>query len=209
MSLNEEKNMSTETNKKTRPFWKVLLLHLGLMGAALILVLWLVSVFMDLYTHHGKGVEMPDVSGLSTEEAESYLLSIGLKPMVVDSVYFDARPGSVIEQNPIAGIPVKKGRNVYLTVNAKEKRTIKMIDVREWSSRQGQSKLTELGFVIDSVRQVAYEFDDLILGVNLPGGKEVTPGKEYPYHTHIVVRVGSTHVAIVAENDSTESAWLE
>lgn len=190
-------------------FWKVLLINLALMGIVSVLLLWSLSGYLSSYTHHDERIEVPELTGVLGEEAEYYLESIGLKSLVLDSVYTDARPGTVVEQTPVAGLPVKKGRIVYLTLNAKSVRMVKLVDVREWSSRQAQSKLSELGFVIDSVRQVACEFDDLVLGVNASGGNELVPGREYPYRTHVVVRVGSTHIALVAENDSTESAWLE
>lgn len=202
-------NDTNMTPKKKSSFWKVLLLNLALMGAVVLLLLWLLSGFLASYTHHDEHIEVPDLNGVVGEEAEYYLESIGLKALVLDSVYTDGRPGAVVEQSPVAGLPVKKGHIVYLTVNAKTVRMVKLVDVREWSSRQAQSKLREQGFVIDSVRQVACEFDDLVLGVNAAGGAELVPGREYPYHTHVVVRVGSTHVAMEVVNDSTESAWLE
>lgn len=208
MELKEDKKAKPTVRKK-HSFWKVLLLNLVLMGVVVIVLLWCLSGYLASYTHHDERVEVPDLSGIIGEEAESYLETLGLSGMVIDSVYSDARPGTVIEQNPVAGLPVKKGRVVYLTINAKSVRMVKLADVREWSSRQAQSKLSELGFVIDSIRQVPCEFDDLVLGVNASGGNELIPGREYPYRTHVVVRVGSTHVAMVAENDSTESAWLE
>lgn len=207
MNLNEDKTPTAP--KKKMSFWKVLLINFALMGVVVALLLWGLSSYLSSYTHHDERIEVPELTGVLGEDAEYYLESIGLKSLVLDSVYTDARPGTVVEQTPVAGLPVKKGRIIYLTLNAKSVRMVKLVDVREWSSRQAQSKLRELGFVIDSVRQVPCEFDDLVLGVNATGGSELVPGREYPYHSHVVVRVGSTHVAMVAENDSTESAWLE
>ena len=209
MSQNKDKKTAPQQAKKKMAFWKVLLIHLGLLLVVTLLLLWALSAYLRSYTHHDERVEVPALSGVLAEEAEYYLESLGLEPMIVDSVYTDARPGVVVEQMPVAGLPVKRGRVIYLTVNAKTVRMVKLADVREWSSRQAQSKLRELGFVIDSVRQVPCEFDDLVLGVNFPKGGELVPGKEYPYHTHVVVRVGSQHVAIEAQNEEIENSWLE
>ena len=202
--------MQEEQKKNNGPlkhFLKIAGLNLGLVILATIAVVWGVSVWLDNYTRHDERIEVPDLSGIDAAEAQQYLARIGLQSEVIDSVYSDVRPGSVVEQLPVAGLPVKKGRLIYLTINALSPRMVRMADVREWSSRQAQTRLRELGFVIDSVKQVASEFDDLVLSVTCHGS-EVVPGKEYPYHTRLVMSVGSTHIEIVAENDSIEEEWF-
>ncbi len=188
-------------------FLKVFGLNLGLLVVVVIALVWALSAWLDVYTRHDERIDVPDLTGIESDEATLYLEKMGLKASVIDSVYTDARPGSVIEQLPAAGIPVKSGRMIYLTINAKSARMIKMVDVREWSSRQAQTRLRELGFVIDSVKQVASEFDDLVLSVTAKGS-EVVPGREYPYHTRLVMRVGSTHLELEANNDSIENEWF-
>lgn len=197
--------------KNTKGPWghllKVLGINLGLLIVVVIALVWALSAWLGTYTRHDERIEVPDLTGIESEEAALYLENMGLNAMVIDSVYTDARPGSVIEQLPTAGIPVKKGRMIYLTINAKSVRMIRMVDVREWSSRQAQTRLRELGFVIDSVKQVASEFDDLVLSVTAKGS-EVVPGKEYPFHTRLVMRIGSSHLEIEANNDSIENEWF-
>lgn len=202
--------MQEEQNTNKRP-WRRLLkivgINLGAMAVVILLLVWGLSLWLGSYTRHEERIEVPDLSGIEAEEAEYYLDRLGLKSMVIDSVYTDARRGSVIEQIPVAGLPVKKGRTIYLTINARSQRMVRMVDVREWSSRQAQSRLRELGFIVDSVKQVASEFDDLVLSVSASGA-EVVPGKEYPYRTRVVVQVGSSHLQLVAENDSIEDEWF-
>ena len=101
---------------------------------------------------------------------------------------------------------------IYLTINAKSQRMVKMVDVREWSSRQAQTRLRELGFIIDSIKHVASEFDDLVLSVTTKGS-DVVPGKEYPYRTRVVMHVGSSKIELspiddTMVNDSTVGDWL-
>lgn len=205
--MNKMQEEQNTTQRPWRRFFKIAGINLGIMAVVIVLLLWGLSLWLGSYTHHEERIEVPDLSGIEVEEAEYYLDRLGLKSQVIDSVFTDARRGSVIEQLPVAGLPVKKGRIIYLTINAKTQRMVKMIDVREWSSRQAQSRLREVGFVIDSVKQVASEFDDLVLSVTADGS-EVIPGKDYPYRTRVVVRVGSSQLQLVAENDSTESDWF-
>ena len=128
--------------------------------------------------------------------------------MVIDSVYADMQPGAVVEQLPAAGLPVKKGRIVYLTINAIGVRMVKMQEVREGGSRQALSTLRSLGFRVDSIKQVPSEMDDLVLSVTV-GGEEMVPGKDDPFGTHVVVSVGNSRLEIEPVNEEPEEQWLE
>lgn len=189
-------------------FGKMVGINILIIIAITLLLLTGLSMWLDSYTRHSERVEVPSLVGIPADDAARYLEQASLKSMVIDSVYADARPGSVIEQMPAAGLPVKKGRIVYLTINALGVRMVKMLEVREGGSRQALSTLRSLGFKVDSVKQVASDMDDLVLSVSTDG-VEMEPGREYPVGTRVVVRVGSSHVEIEPENDETEEAWLE
>lgn len=189
-------------------FGKMVGINILIIIALTLLFLTGLSMWLDSYTRHSERVDVPSLIGIPADDAARYLEQAGLKSMVIDSVYADARPGSVVEQMPTAGLPVKKGRIVYLTINSIGVRKVKMLEVREGGSRQALSTLRSLGFVVDSVKQVASEMDDLVLSVSADG-VEMEPGVEYPVGTRVVVRVGSTHVQIEPKNDETEEAWLE
>ncbi len=199
-----------KTTSKSK--WKKVGLAYGLSVLAMILiaagVIFWVFNWLGTYTHHGEAVRVPSVIGVRTNEAVLLIEQAGLKPMIIDSVYTDHRPGTVIEQLPEGALPVKLGRIVYLTVNASGKQMIEMIDVRDWSSRQAQSRLEEIGFVIDSLVYEPYEFDDLILDVTSSSGT-VAAGEKYPIRTSLVLHVGSTTATIDATNGETEQEWFE
>lgn len=201
-----------EKNNSRKSSWgyfgKMVGINILIIIAVAILLLTGLSMWLDSYTHHSERVEVPSLVGIPAADAQRYLEQAGLKSLIVDSVYADIRPGAVVEQMPAAGLPVKKGRIVYLTINATGVRMVKMLEVREGGSRQALSTLRSLGFVVDSVKQVASDMDDLVLSVSTDG-IEMEPGREYPVGTRVVVRVGSTHVQIVPENEETEEAWLE
>lgn len=208
-SENKEKKSGLKTGLKT------IGLHLLLIIGVSMLLLFALSSWLDHYTHHGESVKVPDVIGLVEDEAVRTLKSVGLKPMVIDSVYSESvARGAVIEQLPEGNLPVKLGRNVYLTVNARSIRMIKMIDIMEFSSRQARSRLVEKGFIVDSIHYVANEFDDLVLKTTLAGqdleDDGMLAGEEFPWHTHVVLHVGSSHLAIEEKNDSIfEGSFFE
>ena len=201
----ESENNEQKSGLKTG--FKTIGLHLLLIIGVTMLLLFALSSWLDHYTHHGESVKVPDVIGLVEDEAVRSLESAGLKPMVIDSVYSESVPrGAVIEQLPEGNLPVKFGRNVYLTVNAKSIRMIKMIDILEFSSRQARSRLVEKGFIVDSIHYVANEFDDLVLKTTLAGqdleDSGMLAGEEFPWHTHVVLHVGSSRLSIEEKNDS-------
>ncbi len=176
--------------------------------ALFVAILICTSLWLNSYTHHSERVEVPDLEGVSAVEAARLLDAEGLRSMIIDSVYADMKPGAVVEQLPTAGLPVKKGRIVYLTINALGVRMVKMQEVREGGSRQALSTLRSLGFKVDSIQQVASDMDDLVLSVTVDG-EEMTPGREYPFGTKVVVVVGSSTLEIEPENEESEEQWLE
>ena len=191
-------------------FFKILGVNILIMIVVVVLMIVGINAWLDNYTHHNESIIVPEVKGLIDDEAIYSLERAGLVPMVIDSLYADATPGSVIEQLPEAGLPVKKGRIVYLTINAKSVRMITMPEVADFSSRQAKSILREAGFVVSKVEEAAYEFDDLVLRVKV-GDTVILPGESLPYHTNVTLVVGSTSVSteIEAVNDGTEEAFFE
>lgn len=182
-------------------------LNIVIISALTLAILIGVSVWLDSYTRHDERIVLPDLQGVLSDDAISQLDDLGLKALVVDSVYAGATPGSVVEQMPTAGLPVKKGRIVYLTINALGRKMVKLIEVREGASRQAFSTLRSLGFVVDSVRHVASEMNDLVIDVTT-GGEPMVAGREYPEGTHVVLFVGSSDMEIEPENEETEEDFF-
>ena len=57
-------------------------------------------LFINLYTHHGREVIVPNVCGLNQDVAQKKLEALGLRMEVTDTGYvYNAAPFSVLEQN--------------------------------------------------------------------------------------------------------------
>ena len=199
-----------QNNAYMKNFFKVVGINVAIMIALVAIILTCLTYWLNSYTHHDESVTMPNVVGLSDDEAIYYLERAGLKPMVIDSVYGDADAtlGAVIEQLPEGGMPVKNGRIVYLTINAKTVQMIKMIDVVNYSTRQARSELNQAKFIVEKIEYKPYEFDDLVLEVK-KGDKVVLPGEMLPIRTRLTLVVGSTQVEITPENDESEDVFFE
>ncbi len=108
---------------------------------------------IDLYTHHGESVEIPDVTGKMKSDAIYILDKEDLDGIIADSVYIKSKePGLVISQKPLPGARVKPGRNILLTINSKNAPGVAIPDIAGNSSlREARSRLVQIGFKVDSI----------------------------------------------------------
>ena len=166
--------------------WNVVLAVIVATIILVILIVWLRG-----YTQHGVEVEVADVRGIVSEEAEPILAEQGLVLVVIDSTYSDKVPfGTIVEQDPKPNSHAKHGRAVYVTINATTKRQVVMPNLQDISYRQAETTLRGLGLRVDSV----YEYEpsmyrDLVLDVKC-NGVSVQPGEKLAVGTKVRLVVG-------------------
>jgi eukaryotic-like serine/threonine-protein kinase len=89
-------------------------LQIILVNIGILLFFW---ILLRWYTDHGEQVAVPDLKGLTLQEATQTLDDRGLTLLVVDSIYDEkATGGKVVEQSPVAESKVKEGRQVFVTI---------------------------------------------------------------------------------------------
>ena len=156
-----------------------------------VLVLLILLIWLKKYTQHGVEIEVADVTGMSVSEAESVLDEQGLVLNVIDSTYSSKVPfGTIVDQNPKALSHAKKGREVYVIINATSRPQIVMPNMQDMSSRQAATTLRNLGLSVDTTFD--YEpsaFRDLVLDVK-SGGKSIEPGTKLAQGTRVRLVVG-------------------
>ena len=122
----------------------------NLLAMALTVVLICVGVKygLDIYTHHGEGVPVPNLTGMDFNRAADLLERNGLRIVVSDSGYNKRMPAEcVLAQSPGEGTNVKQGHTIYVTVNSPSSPTVAIPDIIDNSSvREATAKLTALGF---------------------------------------------------------------
>jgi len=139
-------------------------------------------VFLKRYTHHGEALQVPDVTGLTLEEAGNVLRAQKMRWQLSDSVYVNtAMPGAVVNQNPEPGSKVKENRNIFLIVNAIAPERVRMPDVVGVSFRQAKSMLESHGLNVgrtDYVHDIArdYVLRQQFRGQEIRRGTEVLKG---------------------------------
>lgn len=121
-------------------------IHFGIAVILTIVIALVAFKLLDIYTLHGQSITLPDFTGLTQSELEPYQETYHFRFTVIDSFYNDKKlPGSIIMQDPVAGSPVKKGRNIYLTVVAGSPEQIMMPNLVNLSLRQAVSLLESYG----------------------------------------------------------------
>lgn len=175
--------------KSLKFFWKLIINLLAMVVTGLLLC-WLSTFFLDIWTHHGREVVVPDVKGLSFQSAKERLESMGFEVVLQDSLYDDrCRPGEVVEQNPKHNNNVKPGRTIYLTINAFYPRTVMVPSLTDISIRQARMTLEGLGLKNYVITTIPSDYKDLVLNV-VYDGKRLVPGTRLPLDAVIILEVG-------------------
>jgi eukaryotic-like serine/threonine-protein kinase len=120
--------------------------------AALLLVLtgW---IWLRTYTRHDVAVKVPDLKGMTLQEAGDVLERHELLVEVIDSVYNDEAPkGTVVVQDPPADREVKPDRRVYVVMNAREPKMINMPALVNLSKRQAISVMEIVGLKVKDMQ---------------------------------------------------------
>lgn len=180
---------------KSRYFWA----NIAAMVALVVVLVVGVKFGLDIYTHHGEAISIPDVRRHSLEDATHVLEQLGFEVQVTDTGYVKSLPpGTVLEQSPVAGMKVKSGRIIYVTINSANTPTLALPDIIDnCSYREALAKLSSMGFNLGSPEYVAGE-KDWVYGVKCRG-RNISAGERVPIDQAIIVQVGS---GMVDESDS-------
>ena len=171
--------------------------------------------WLDVYTRHGKAVEVPDVKGLQVQDAAPFFERKSLRYAVIDSVFRrDAIPGSILETLPPIGTKVKEGRIVYVTINSFTAQMLTLPEVKDMSQRQAYAMLQSMGFESVQVRSVPGSYRDLVLGIESLG-KEMESGQRVPTNTPLTILVSSgtggveiSTDSVVVDSTTLEESWF-
>ncbi|MFJ7082278.1 Stk1 family PASTA domain-containing Ser/Thr kinase [Streptomyces griseus] len=128
-----------------------------------------------LVVSKGAPVEVPDVSGLSVEDATAELEAEGLKAEVLPGRVHSAEvEGDIAEQSPAEGTEAAEGDTVQLTVS-KGPRMLDVPDVTGRDVDEARSTLEEAGFEV-KVERPFLSFSDTIASQSVDGGEQAPEG---------------------------------
>ena len=170
---------------------KPILTHLILVIVVFFIVIFLALQGLKVYTRHNKAIVIPDVKGLLIADASVFLENKGLRYEVVDSVYTkDVKPGAIADIIPAIGSKVKKGRILFITINAHTVQMAAIPHIKDFSLRQGEAQIHAQGFTSVEIKYVPGPYRDLIIGVELQG-RELNAGELVPLTSALILKVGN------------------
>jgi beta-lactam-binding protein with PASTA domain len=160
---------------------------------ALVVILLVVGVNygLDWYTHHGESIRVPNIEGMRITKAREMMEECGLEIVVTDSGYNKRLPADcVLTQSPGAGLTVKSGHTIYVTINSSNSPSVAIPDVVDnCSYREAEAKLISLGFKVLPPQYVTGE-KDWVYGVSC-NGRKVSTGERISIEQPLTLLVGS------------------
>ena len=181
---------------KTKEFFgkfcsKFLIWNLIAMALVVILLIVGVNYGLDWYTHHGESIRVPNIEGMRIDKARETMEECGLEIVVTDSGYNKRLPADcVLTQSPGAGLTVKSGHTIYVTINSSNSPSVAIPDVVDNSSyREAEAKLISLGFKVLPPQYVTGE-KDWVYGVSC-NGRKVSTGERISIEQPLTLLVGS------------------
>jgi len=177
--------MSVVSYILSKQFLRHFLAALGLTA----IILAVVILSLKGYTRHGDEYPMPELVGLDVAALEAVAVESGLEVVVTDSVYSDEQPGgTVLNQDPLPGAMVKKGRKVYITTVALSVEKVPLPELTDYTVRQALAMLETYGLGVDSLVFVP-DVGKTVMEVRL-GEEEAEAGMMLPRGTKLILVVG-------------------
>jgi hypothetical protein len=175
--------------------------HLLAMTLVIVGLCFGVKYGLAIYTHHGEGIALPNLRGMSYAKAIEMMEEQGIYVVANDTGYNKKmEAGCVLLQTPGAGTKVKEGRTIFVTINSTSSPAVKIPDIIDNSSfREAQAKLTALGFrllepkVIDGERDWVYDVQ--------AGGRSLQQGDMVPIETPLTLVIGNGMIGEESEED--------
>ena len=163
-----------------------------LLAMVLVVVLFCLGIWygLRLYTHHGEGIVIPDLSGMNSMQARELLEANELYMVVNDSGYNKRKPAeTILAQLPAAGMKVKAGRTIYVTVNSLQSPSIALPDLIDNSSyREAEARLKALGFKLQETKVIEGE-KDWVYGIQA-NGRNLESGDMVSIETPLTLVIG-------------------
>ncbi|WP_298147241.1 PASTA domain-containing protein [Flavobacterium sp.] len=166
---------------------------------------FLLLQYLDFSTNHGEEIAVPNLSKMSTEQAEEVLDDADLDYVVLDTVDFnpDFPKFSVVQQDPAPGEKVKSDRKIYLKINSGGYSTIRMPELVEKTLRNAESTLQSAGLTLGSLTYKPYIGKDMVLEVKC-NGKIVKAGEKILKGSKIDLVLGDGSGGFEDEEDTQE-----
>ncbi len=145
------------------------------------------QIAMPYYVSQGKSITLQDVRNMTYSRALSRLQEMGLDAVVLDSVTVpDLPPYTVVEQQPLPGNLVKKGRAVFLTIS-KGREYVEMPNLMGMAQKEAQLLLDRLNLKVKAT-EFEYNYDKPKGAIC---GQSINPGMLVAKHSSLKIIISN------------------
>ncbi len=181
---------------------KSFLKHLGLSVLVIFGLLFGVFQSLNVITHHGEGLSVPDFTGKTLKQAIEDANESDLKIEVNDSVYnAPGKKGTIIAQTPPPDFKVKKGRTIHVVIKTFNPERITMPDFTGVSLIQAKADIETYGLKIGKLQYIPDIATNNVLE-QMYNGRPIAPGTQIEKNSRIDLVLGmgeSNEEAIVPD----------
>lgn len=167
------------------------ILHIGiLLASGLILFFGFFFWYLPWSTNHGESIAVPNLNGMTLEEAINALESKNLDYEVSDSTFIPGKsPGTIHSHYPKQQAYVKSGRKIYLTLISFQAPEVSLPNVEGRSLESAKNLLLSVGLQLGPTEYVPALEDKTVLQVKL-NGQQLRIGDRVKKGSNIVLVVG-------------------
>lgn len=187
------------------PIVKKFLIALGILIAIILLFDF---ILMPLYVS-GSEIDVPNVVGMSEEEAFQTLEDADFNPSIADTSFgVSLPPGRVFLQKPESGKLVKEGRTIYLFISGGEQ-VISVPLLKGKSVRDARLSLERIGLKLGTIEELASTHPkDMVYDQQFAEGTKIRKGQSVGISVSIGKGAGEIVVPDLIGKSLTEASRI-
>ena len=172
---------------------KLFIKQVGLLILCYLLLIGGTLLYLDIRTHHGEKIAVPNIVGKHIDDIEELLEESELDYIVLDSIYRpEVREGTIIKQNPEptsrTKVFVKSSRIVEISLSKKINYVV-VPDLLHKSKRYAESILKNRGLKFQFSFKISPNNIDAVISQKVKG-RRIREGEKVPYGTVIHLIIG-------------------
>jgi len=159
--------------------------------------------FLNIYTRHGKEINVPDLTKMKVEKAVDVVAENGFEIIIIDTIDFNPKypPLTISEQEPKANDAVKQGRKIYVKINAKGYSSVRLPNLDGRTLRHSTAILESLGLLKGNVKYEPDFAKDVVLRIE-QDGRILRMGDKVLKNSKIDLILGDGMLGYTPEPDS-------
>lgn len=176
---------------------KVFFLNLFIALILLFVGYLVLNDYLNSVTKHDEKLAVPSLMNKSINDVDEILEENGFRYEVMDSIWErKLKKGIVLDQKPAPGDSVKEGRKIYVTINARSDKMIKLsLEGMKGGTARAREAIDYLltnDLVHDSTILVSGEYDDMFIDFVDKKGRVLKDGDQVKAGALISIKVSHT-----------------